>query len=524
MLTKLRKPLAALLVTGAVLLMAHTVHAQISGIPGPSRVDLYGGYAYFHPFNSSAFGGSELSGYKYQPINPGAVASVSGYFNRWLGLQAEGGFHPSGPNDCVYTAQAGPVLRFQSGRWVPFVHALGGGAKVGGPNFQPCTWGWGVTGGFGMDYILSQHFALRPIQADFEHSHVDYGTPSVPAGLAGGTGVIDAYRLSAGVVVRFGDMTPPPPVALACSIQPESGFPGDPFTATATPTNLNPKRSAVYSWSANGGTITGTTATANIATTGLASGTYIVTGHVQQGNKPSQQASCTASFTINSPQPPTVACSADPASVTPGQSSTITTTATSAQSRPLTYSYTATAGTVTGTTATATLDTTGAAPGTITVTCNVVDDLGKSASATTDVTVQAPLPPPAPTTRDLCSLSFERDHNRPVRVDNEAKGCLDDIALELQRDPNSHLVIIGDYGTDEKPAAGAERTLNVRQYLTDEKGIDASRIDLREGASSGRTVEDVLVPQGATYDNSAATPVDATTIHRHGEPYGKPRP
>ena len=70
----------------------------------------------------------------------------------------------------------------------------------------------------------------------------------------------------------------------------------------------------------------------------------------------------------------------------------------------------------------------------------------------------------------------------------------------------------------------AIHTLNVRQYLTDEKGIDASRIDLREGASSGRTVEDVLVPQGATYDNSADTPVDATTIHRHGEPYGKPRP
>ena len=58
-----------------------------------------------------------------------------------------------------------------------------GGAKVGGPVFQPCTWGWGVTAGVGVDYILpafNNHLAIRPIQADFDYSHVDYG-PARPA-------------------------------------------------------------------------------------------------------------------------------------------------------------------------------------------------------------------------------------------------------------------------------------------------------------------------------------------------------
>ena len=241
-----------------------------------------------------------------------------------------------------------------------------------------------------------------------------------------------------------------------------------------------------------------------------------------QGSKPYQQASCTASFTIQSPAPPTIICTANPVSVQSGETSIIASQAMSPQNRTLTYSYSATAGTVTGNTAMATLTTSGAAPGTITVTCNVVDDLGKPASSTTDVTVQAPPQLAAPQTQDLCSLSFDRDHKRPVRVDNEAKGCLDDIALQMQHDSTGRLVIVGDYAGDEKPAAGAERTLNVRQYLTTEKGIDASRIDLRVGTDSGRTVANVFVPAGATFADAGTTPVDMT-MHSHGEAYGKPR-
>jgi hypothetical protein len=154
--------------------------------PEPSRFDLYGGYGYLHPVNSDIFN------VQYQPINLGAVVSAAGYFNRYLGVQAEGSLFPSGPNDCVFTAQAGPIFRYQKNRFVPFVHVLGGGAKVGGPIFQPCTWGWGITSGVGLDYILpafNNRIAIRPIQADFHYSHVDYG-PADIGRVTGGIGDI----------------------------------------------------------------------------------------------------------------------------------------------------------------------------------------------------------------------------------------------------------------------------------------------------------------------------------------------
>jgi hypothetical protein len=296
-------------------------------------------------------------------------------------------------------------------------------------------------------------------------------------------------------------------VQLACTVQPASGYPGDPLTVTATATNLNPKRHTTYSWNTNGGTVSGSDAGANLATKGIAPGTYAVTGHVTQGSHIAEQASCTASFTILDFAPPTITCSASPSAVNPGDPATITALGVSPQNRPLTYSYATTAGTVTGNTATATLNTTGAAAGAITVTCSVVDDLGKSVSADTTVTVSAPPQAVAPLTRDLCAVSFDRDRKRPERVDNEAKACLDDIALDMQRDSTARLVIVGNYAGDEKPVSAAHRSINVRQYLVKEKGIDPSRVDARVGANSGRTVTNVFVPAGATYNDTDTKPV-----------------
>ncbi len=488
--------------------------------PKISRIDLYGGYAYFHPVDSS------VGGYFYQPINPGAVASVAGYFTRNLGLQAEGSFFPHGPNDCAYSAQAGPIARANLGRFVPFVHALGGGAKIGGPVFQPCTWGFGFTGGLGMDYIVpgfGDHLAIRPIQADYEYAHVDYGPLVLPAGVSGGTAKVNAYRLSGGVVLRFGDMTPAPPITLTCSLQPESVFPGEPISVTAVPVNLNPKKPTSYTWKSTGGQLSGDGANVNISTTGTQAGAYVVTGHVAQGPKPGQMADCSTNFTVKAFEPPTITCSAVPSTVTAGESSTITSQGISPQNRPLTYSFTATSGQLSGTGNTNTLATSGAAPGTITVTCNVVDDLGQTATTNASVTVTAPVIPPAPQRKPLCGLTFDRDHKRPNRVDNESKACLDDIALTLQRDTASRLVVVGNHTVEEKPQAGAERGLNVRQYLVDEKGIDPSRIEVRSGDAGTRTVENSLIPSGAVFSGTATT-IDPTTVQRTGQPYGKPRP
>ena len=45
-----------------------------------SKLEIYAGYGFFHPVDST------ISGYYYQDIkNPNVTASVSGYFNRYLG-------------------------------------------------------------------------------------------------------------------------------------------------------------------------------------------------------------------------------------------------------------------------------------------------------------------------------------------------------------------------------------------------------------------------------------------------------
>ena len=487
--------------------------------PEFSRFDLYGGYGYLHPVNS------DIGNVQYQPINPGAVVSAAAYFNRYIGVQAEGSFFPHGPNDCVFTAQAGPIFRYQKNRWVPFAHVLGGGAKVGGPIFQPCTWGWGVTSGIGLDYILpafNNRIAIRPIQADFHYSHVDYGTPA-PGLVTGGVGDIYAYRLSAGVVLRLGQVTPPPPVQLGCTVQPANIFPGDPVTVTATASNLDLKKKATYAWSVSGGHITGTDSTATVTTAGLAPGDYTVSGHVSEGLRPGQQASCTAGFRVHAYEPPTISCSANPSTVMPGDPSTITSVANSPQNRPLSYSYSASAGQIGSSTATATLNTIGASPGAINVTCNVVDDLGKQATANTSVTITAPPPPPPPAVINLCSISFERDKKRPVRVDNEAKGCLDEVALTLNRESSAKLIIVGKHSADEAPDAAAQRDLNVAQYLTREKGIDPSRIELRTGGDLTRSLDNILVPPGATFTPGDTNTFDTNSVKRQGQPYAMPK-
>src|SRR5271170_2053301 len=517
---------AALLVALAAFMTASSLSAAAQAVktastppPEPSRFDLYGGCAYLHPVDSTIFN------VQYQPINPGAVVSATGYFNRYVGLQAEGSLFPSGPNDCVFTAQAGPIVRYQKNRWVPFAHALAGGAKVGGPIFQPCTWGWGVTSGLGLDYILpafNNRIAIRPIQADFHFSHVDYGPPNVGQ-VTGGVGDIYAYRLSAGIVLRLGQVTPPLPVQLGCTVQPANVFPGDPITVTATTSNLDLKKKATYTWTTTGGKITGTDTAATVVTTGVPAGDYTIIGHVSEGVRPGQQASCSVGFRVHAYEPPTITCSANPSTVMPGDPSTITSIANSPQNRPLTYSYSASAGQIASSTATATLVTTGALPGTVSITCNVVDDLGKQATANTSVTITAPPPPVAPQPSNLCSVSFQRDRKRPVRVDNEAKGCLDEIALTLNRESSAKLVIVGRHSADETPDAAAQRTLNVEQYLTDEKGIDPSRIELRTGGEPGRAVDNILVPAGATFTPGDTNTFDSNSVKRQGQPYGVPK-
>jgi hypothetical protein len=409
-----------------------------------------------------------------------------------------------------------------------FAHGLAGAARLAGPNsdiaasfeHEPYRNGPTLTAGGGMDYDLpffNNKFSLRLFQADFRYVHADYGyATTVPTGgVLGGRANLEGVDLSTGIVTHFGHIIPPPPVTYTCAVSPSAAYPGDPLTVTGTALNLNPKKTATYTWSSTGGTVSGNSSTANIDTKTLSGGTYTVKGHVSEGAKPGQMADCSVDFTVKPFEPPTIGCSATPSSVNPGDSSTITSTGMSPQNRPLTYSYSSSAGTVSGNTNTATLSTTGAAPGTITVTCNVVDDKGQTATAMTSVNVLAPTaPPPSPQVSSLCSISFDRDHRRPARVDNEGKACLDDLALNLQRTTDSSLYLDGNAVSTEREGSriAAERAVNTKDYLVKEKGIDGSRIKVYTGTQDSNVVTTTLVPAGADATSFTGTPVDESVV------------
>ncbi|QNI35974.1 OmpA family protein [Edaphobacter albus] len=500
---------------GVASLGAQTPSTAAPAGPNPSRFDLFTGYSYF-----GAHGQLKPLGVNYSSIDLGAIGSGAYYFNKYFGGEVNFVAHPDGKNDGLYSASAGPIFRAPMQNFTLFAHGLAGGAKLVGPNsyrsFQyhnPWTWGPTLTAGGGMDYDLpfwNNRFSFRLFEADYRYVHANFGPYNPPpSGPTGGRANLSGVDLSTGIVTHFGHIIPPPPVTFSCSASPATAYPGDPITVTGTAANLNPKKTATYNWTTDGGTVSGTENTANVTTTNLAPGSYNVKGHVSEGNKPGEMADCSAPFTIQQFQPPTVTCSANPSTVAPGDSSTITAQGVSPQNRPLTYSYSSTAGSVTGNTSTATLNTTGAAPGTITVTANVVDDKGQSASCTATVTVNAPPAPPAPTTSALCSINFERDKRRPTRVDNEAKACLDEVALNLQRSSDAKLAVVGHSASNEKGAdkAAASRAVNTKDYLVKEKGIDSSRISVYTGPQDGKTVTSTLIPTGATLDETGLTPV-----------------
>jgi outer membrane protein OmpA-like peptidoglycan-associated protein len=502
---------------------------------GTPRFELFMGYSYLRAMPELA------AGNRLVYLNGGST-SIAFNLNRYLGLVGDfGGFNDTrllltgaGENPSVnaqvdegtvFSYLGGPRLSFRDhGRLTPFVQALFGGMHASDITLSGCTGNctflraentFAMTAGGGLDIRVSHHFAVRIVQAEYVMTRFENLNTGSKASQ-------NDMRLSSGIVFRFGGrgappLPPLPPLSYSCSVNPSAVFPGDAIAASGTALNLNPARTAVYTWSADGGTVSGTTSTATIDTTNLAVGAYTLKGHVSESDKPGENADCTASYTVKAYEPPTVACSASPATVISGDSSTITASGVSPQNRPLTYSYSSSSGSVSGTGSTATLSTAGAALGPVTVTCNVVDDKAQAASGTTSVMVEALPVAPKPITSALCSINFERDVRRPARVDNEAKACLDQVALSLQQSADSKVAIVGNASSEEKGGRkiASERAVNTRAYLVSEKGIDSSRLVLYTGSLNGNTVSSTLIPSGATFDATDVTPVNETPVKPH---------
>ena len=506
-----------------------------------SGIDIYGGYGLFQPLNSY------VNGYQYHAIyNPNATGSIADYITQSFGVQVEGSYFtgnnnennqygPCSANLCnqrIYTAQGGAIYRFSEGPFLPFVHVLGGGVRMNGPEFQPLHWGPGVTVGAGVDYVLpfwGRHLALRPAQVDYQYAHINYGAAGIAPGTTlpnstGGTASINAVKISAGLVFHLREAREETvPLIYGCSSTPTDVFPGEIVTVTGSTVGLKSKRTPDYNWATKGGVVTPNGASATIDTTGLDAGQYDVIGKISVGPRPGETAYCSAPFNVKAYTAPTIACTGSATSAEAGTTLEVDCTGRSEQNLPLTYTFATTSGQLSVSNNTAMLSTAGLPPGDITVTGTVHDSKGKSASATVVFVITSPPPPPVSPVTPLCVLNFTRDARRPGRVDNEAKACLDDIALALNRQSDAKLVIVGNSDPEEKPEIAAERAMNARQYLTDEKSIDPSRISVRVGETSGRTTKSYLVPAGATFAEPNTQRFDENRIVRHGQAYGKPR-
>jgi hypothetical protein len=138
-------------------------------------------------------------------------------------------------------------------------------------------------------------------------------------------------------------------------------------------------------------------------------------------------------------------------------------------------------------------------------------------------------------TRESCLVQFDIDPRHPTEAIDEAKVCLNLVAVELKRSPRTALALIGNSGTVDaagrkvvNSAADASlRARNSRDYLIKKQGIDAARIQVYVGEPKldgpedidrveaqmvagtvvEGNVETVLIPAGAEMKYTGLTPV-----------------
>jgi outer membrane protein OmpA-like peptidoglycan-associated protein len=483
--------------------------------PAP-KWELYSGYSFFHP-------GADIHGQLPGALLPlssrlesnprGAGASITYNFNNGLGLTLDTSTHwgsgeaglPKRIDDAAFSnLSIGPKFTFRHEHFSPFFEVLVGDHRLMPDAFHDVD-KLGLMFGGGLDIKLSRHVALRLIRADYVFSSYRYAPPTVSHT------DINGVRLQAGLNFMFGGGAPPVAPSAACSVQPTEVFAGEPVTATASGSGFNPKRTVKYSWNGTGVKVAGSDASTLIDTTGLQPGSYAVTANLNDGSKRGF-ASCSARFTVKEPRPPVISCSANPESVRTGGTSTIRSNASSPDGRRLTYSYTASAGEISGNGDTATLNTRDAQAGHITVTCNANDDRNPplTASSTTIVNVEPPPPPaPAPEIKQLeAKLALHSIYFPTARptAENPESGLVDsqaeilktlaaDFKSYLKYEPDAHLILGGHAdprGSAEYNKALTQRRVERTKNFLVEHGVPADHFETRSFGKDDQLTADQI--------------------------------
>lgn len=210
-------------------------------------------------------------------------------------------------------------------------------------------------------------------------------------------------------------------------------------------------------------------------------------------------------------EPPQVSCAAQPDSVRVGSSALISCETSAADGEPVTLGFVADRGQLeTGADHGAVLQTAGLTPGSVHVVVTATDD--HNLKNTTDVTLnveaaslaaviqgqrqpEEPTPPPPASASKVGEVHFAPGSNV---LTNDVKTQLNEIAIRLGREPETRVVIIAQ-GNAQTPAGhrlAEVRAENIKNYMVNEKQVDASRIETRTTGGDDKA-EIWFVPPGA---------------------------
>jgi len=519
-----RRPLlTGLSVLIAMVLVSASAFAQSDSTP---KWDVFAGYQYLYPGGRVPTGldPNDAVGFKLPGMAKGIGGAVTYNFASHFGLETDFGYNrdtPSGSSE--WTVGAGPRFIVRTEDMAFFIHALGAFNRVGINDGFNHSNGVGMILGGGLDIPIGKMFSWRVFGADYVWAQHNFASIESAQWPSLRRPMFEGARLRTGVVLNWGGAPALVPAA-ACSVQPTEVLVGEPISATVTASNFNPKHTVTYTWSGNGGQVTGKDTAASIDTANAAPGSYTISVHVTdpKANK-NNEASCTANYTIKPlppKNPPTMSLSASPTDLVTGGNVNLTANCTSPDGVPVSVAnWTSTAGTVSGSGSSATLTTSGAPAGPVTVTATCTDSRGLTGQATSQITLENPPPPKIDAELEARlslghSIYFVVDHPRP----NDPKGGLlasqqrtlttlaTDFKKYLEAKPDAHLILGGhaDHrGSAEYNKALTERRVGTVKAFLVAQGVPEASIDTKAfGKDDNLTTDQVKEAVAANNDLS----------------------
>jgi len=515
--TRLRRLLVAGLfaLLSSVLITGSAV-AQSDSNP---KWDVFAGYQWLHPGATVPVGpnSSSITPFKLPDMAKGIGGALTYNFSPHVGFETDFGYNRNtAAAASEWTVSAGPRFIARTETAAFFVHGLFGFNRVGYDNGVEISGknGIGALVGGGLDLPFGKQFSWRVFQVDYVWTTHNYSSTAGPLFESLRRPNFEGARLRTGVVYSWGGAEPVAPTA-ACSLQPAEVLVGEPITATVSASNFNPKHTVTYAWTGNGGTVTGKDTAANIDTTNAAPGSYTVTAHVTDAKaKKNGEASCSANYTVKPlppKNPPTVSLSASPTNVVAGGNVSLSANCTSPDSVPVSVAnWTSSAGTVSGSGNSASLSTAGVAPGSLTVGATCTDSRGLTGQASTQVSVEAPPPPPVnPEVKALearlalHSVYFVTDQ---PKIANPKGGLLPgqqknlvslatDFKKYLEAKPDAHLVLEGHAdirgSAAYNQALSERRVARVKSFLVEQGVPDAAVETTAFGSQQNLTLDEV---------------------------------